>query len=91
LRTYGGVVVAGAGARTGGHGWTAYRRETDDEWVVLDFSYHPTFDPVQDRIPMREDDRYIDDFFYVTLTSTVETPYSNRVRQPLGLLVNTYA
>lgn len=92
IRTYGGYVSAGAGARTGGHGWTAYRRETDDEWVVLDWCYFPSRETVDERIPMKEDAKYIDDYFFVMLTETIETPYSNKVRHPaVGNLVDMYA
>ena len=41
LRTYGGLVQAADGARSGGHAWTAYQRESDNEWVVIDFSFLP--------------------------------------------------
>jgi len=30
IGTYGGLVESGEGAATGGHAWTAYRRESDD-------------------------------------------------------------
>jgi predicted transglutaminase-like cysteine proteinase len=82
LRTYGGLVKAGVGAATGGHGWTAYQRETDNEWVVFDFSYYPNNLSASSRPLMSEDKRYIDDYFYMTLTEYVTTDYSNRVREP---------
>ncbi len=84
LRTYGGEVKAGVGAATGGHGWTAYRRESDNEWVVLDFSYHPTNAHVSGRKPMEVDLRYRDDYFFMTLKEFVETWATNRVRDPDG-------
>jgi predicted transglutaminase-like cysteine proteinase len=82
LRTYGGLVKAGVGAATGGHGWTAYRRESDNEWVVFDFSYYPNALPASQRPLMSKDKRYIDDYFYMTLSEYVTTEYSNRVREP---------
>lgn len=82
LRTYGGEVVAGIGAQTGGHGWTAYKRSSDEEWVVLDYSYYPNKKSADERVPMRLDNRYIDDYFYVNIDMTVETPYKNRVHDP---------
>ncbi len=82
LRTYGGLVKAGVGAATGGHGWTAYQRETDNEWVVFDFSYYPNNLSASSRPLMSEDKRYIDDYFYMTLNEYVTTDYSNRVREP---------
>lgn len=82
IRTYGGEVFAGAGAATGGHGWTAYSRETDNEWVVLDWCYYANDKAIGDRTPMSEDHKYIDDWFYITTHKTVETPYANKVRNP---------
>jgi transglutaminase-like putative cysteine protease len=85
VRTYGGIVVAGVGASTGGHGWTAYKREIDDEWVVVDWSYYPSQDPIDERVPMPEDERYIDDYFYVNVVETVESPIANNVKNPPAL------
>jgi predicted transglutaminase-like cysteine proteinase len=64
IRTYGGFVDAGEGAASGGHAWTAYRRETDDEWVVLDSSYYPNFLHVDDRPLMRKTAMYRENYFY---------------------------
>lgn len=64
IRTYGGFVDAGAGAPSGGHAWTAYRRESDDEWVVLDSSYYPNLKHVDDRPLMREQSMYVDNYFF---------------------------
>ena len=64
VRTYGGFVDAGEGAASGGHAWTAYRRETDDEWVVLDSSYYPNFLHVDDRPLMRKTAMYRENYFY---------------------------
>ena len=85
VRTYGGIVVAGVGASTGGHGWTAYKREIDDEWVVVDWCYYPSQDPIDERVPMPEDERYIDDYFYVNVVETVESPIANNVKHPPAL------
>ena len=83
LRMYGGEVKAGEGAATGGHGWVGYRRESDNEWIPVDYSYYP--DPNVSLIkPMSEDDRYIDDYFFMTVFEFVETPGTNRVRDPEG-------
>jgi hypothetical protein len=84
LRTYAGPVQLGEGARTGNHAWTAYRRESDDEWVVLDFSYYPETIPPSAREVMKNDENYIDDFFYMTLYDFVNTEGVNRVRDPEG-------
>lgn len=82
IRTYGGDVYAGVGASTGGHGWTAYQRETDNEWVVLDWCYYPNTKEISERTPMKDDMKYVDDWFYINEYSTVETPYANKVRNP---------
>jgi len=80
LRTYGGLVITEGGTNIGGHAWTAYRRESDDEWINLDWCYWATNAPLDERKPMTEDLKYIDDYFFVQATKTVETPYSNRIR-----------
>jgi len=84
LRTYGGLVATGEGTGVGGHAWTAYRREIDDHWIILDWSYWPTDAPLAERDPMSEQMKYIDDYFFVQATKTVETPYTNRVRYAGG-------
>jgi transglutaminase-like putative cysteine protease len=85
LRTYGGLVWAdNYGLTTGGHGWTAYKRETDDRWVITDWCYWPTDTPISDRSPMPERKEYIDDYFYVSANKTVESPYANYVKNPMG-------
>ena len=81
LRFYGGEVKAGQGAATGGHGWVAYRRETDDDWVVLDFSYYPDLRPVEKQIPMAKDERYISQYFMFEVGEVI-TSSENRVRNP---------
>jgi len=88
IRTYGGLVWAGAGAETGGHGWTAYKREVDNEWVVVDWCYYPSDQPISERTPLKDDKRYIDDFFYVTALDTVDATYTNEFR---GVFVNVVA
>ncbi len=82
IRTYGGMVEAGAGAAGGGHAWTAYRRESDNEWVILDSSYYPNELPVDERPPMREEARYLDNFFYFNLFFWVNTDGIDRIHNP---------
>jgi hypothetical protein len=82
VRTYGGLVEAGEGAATGGHAWTAYRRELDDEWVILDTSYHPTMAPVDDRPLMRDASLYIDNFFYFNAYYWVTLQDVDRIHDP---------
>ena len=82
LRMYGGFVDAGPGAASGGHGWVAYRRESDDEWVAVDFSYYPDLRPMNDRIPLKNNEKYVDDYFFITNQYIVITENTNRIRDP---------
>jgi predicted transglutaminase-like cysteine proteinase len=89
IRTYGGLVRAGRGAETGGHAWTAYRRESDDEWVVLDTAYFPNTYAVEDRPPMRLlGDYYLDTLFYMTAHYSVQTEGHDRIINP-GIYTST--
>ena len=93
LRTYGGFVQLEEGSfLLGGHGWTAYMRESDEEWVETDWCYYPTDMPLADRVTMKDDTKYVDDFFYIDALKTVDASLINRIRKPVGSgLVNTYA
>jgi predicted transglutaminase-like cysteine proteinase len=83
IRTYGGLVRAGRGAETGGHAWTAYRRESDDQWVVLDTSYFPNILDVGERTPMKRlDDYYLDTLFYMTARYSIQTEGNHRIINP---------
>lgn len=88
LRTYGGLVVTSDNIGVGGHAWTAYRREIDNQWINLDWCYWSTDKPISERQPMEADFKYIDDFFFVDSVKTVETPISNRVRFARSLFVD---
>jgi len=93
LRTYGGFVEIEEGIPLlGGHGWTAYKRESDDEWVEVDWCYYPTDTLLAGRTAMKNDTKYVDDFFYVDALKTVDASLVNRIRRPMsGQLINTYA
>jgi predicted transglutaminase-like cysteine proteinase len=81
LRTYGGLVrTYDEGSWLGGHAWTAYRREIDDQWIITDWCYWAKDIPISERPAMKDEHRYVDDFFFVEADKTVETPYTNRVR-----------
>jgi transglutaminase-like putative cysteine protease len=41
IRVAAGTVQAGKAAETGGHAWASYCRETDNQWVALDWCYLP--------------------------------------------------
>jgi predicted transglutaminase-like cysteine proteinase len=91
IRTYGGLVASGPGADGGGHAWTAYKRETDDAWIVLDWCYYPDPEtPLDERTPMKDDLKYWDDYFYVDAMKTVETPLANYVRNPPAIGVKVF-
>lgn len=87
IRTYGGEVYTGNGT-SGGHAWTAYQRETDKEWVILDWCYYANDKPIADRQPMKDVLYYFDDYFYVNARETIETPYVNKVKDPGVLAYN---
>jgi len=92
LRTYGGLVFNPYGTEAAGHAWTAYQRESDNEWIVMDWCYWPENSPVGERTSMSNALKYIDDFFFVSAQEgTVETPYSNRVRYATGDLLNVFS
>lgn len=93
LRTYGGFVELEEGIPLlGGHGWTAYRRESDDEWIEVDWCYYPTDTLLTERTAMKHDSKYVDDFFYFDALKTVDTSLVNRIRKPFsGGLIYTYA
>ena len=82
LRMYGGFVDAGRGAPSGSHGWLAYRRESDNEWVALDFSYYPDLGPMDYKTPLKDDMKYVDDYFFFTNHYIVVTENTNRIRNP---------
>lgn len=43
----------------GGHCYVSYCRETDNQWVVLDFCYWPNKKPIKDRPTHKEERNYI--------------------------------
>lgn len=47
----------------GGHSWPAYRRQSDDEWVSLDFSYKPSNIPIEERVLLKDVDDYEEIWF----------------------------
>jgi predicted transglutaminase-like cysteine proteinase len=96
LRTYGGYVELEEGVPVlAGHAWTAYKREKDNEWVVTDWCYWPTSESLENREPMKYNNKYVDDFFYVDIAKTVDTSLLNRIRKPIGTynigsIIDTY-
>jgi predicted transglutaminase-like cysteine proteinase len=80
IRTYGGEVEVDGSSF--GHAWTVYKRESDDEWIVLDSTVYPTLKQIDDRIPMRFDRVYTKNFFFITEKYSIRTDNSDRIRFP---------
>lgn len=88
LRTYGGLVFDPNSSAPGGHGWPTYIRESDNKRITLDTAYYCVHTPIDERMPLSEDLRYIDDFWYIEAGKTVSTPYANKVRYCKGSILN---
>ncbi len=88
VRVYGGFVFSGTNASTGGHAWVSYKREIDNQWVALDWCYYPTTDAINNRPTLKEDKKYLDDYFYITAFETVDTTYFNSLRARKAYVVN---
>lgn len=87
---YGGTVrVEENSLELGGHGWIGYKR-SDGEVIPLDWCYYPTSDPLSERVPLKDNMKYYDDMFIVGLRKTIETPYTNYVRNPPAYLAKRY-
>lgn len=82
IRTYGGFVDSGEGAASGGHAWTAYRRERDDEWVVLDSSYYPNLLHVDERPMMKNQSMYRENYFYFDRFTWTNLEGVDRIHNP---------
>ena len=80
IRTYGGEVEFDGVSF--GHAWTAYKRESDDEWIVLDSFVYPTLEQIDDRTPMRLYALYTNNYFFMTEKYSIITTDSDRVRFP---------
>jgi hypothetical protein len=89
LRTYGGIVFNPTTGMPAGHGWVAYQRETDNEWIPLDWCYWTMSSDLDSRTPMSMRREYIDDFWYITENKTVATPIANKVRYASQLSEDT--
>lgn len=70
IRVYGGLVNDGSGGAAG-HAWVAYRRETDNQWVTMDWCYYANDTAVRDRTLMKDDPNLLLPFFYVTSKGTL--------------------
>jgi len=58
IRVAAGTVKTGR-TETGGHAWATYRRESDDEWVALDWCFHvDDLTRVKDKKPLKDMDPY---------------------------------
>ncbi len=47
----------------GGHSWPIYNRETDNEWVNLDWCYYPSDKPISERLPADKRKEYKERWF----------------------------
>ena len=72
IRTYGGLVKDYSIGGLGGHAWTVYKRQSDNQWVLLDWCYNPDDTLIEKRETFKEYKDYIDSYFYVTLRETVD-------------------
>lgn len=81
IRTYGGLVDDGMGT-SGGHAWTAYNRQYDNEWVILDTTFYPDLSSITSMPLMKNSEMYQDDFFFMTLSETVFTTATDRIHNP---------
>jgi predicted transglutaminase-like cysteine proteinase len=70
LRTYGGLVKTGAAL--GGHAWTIYKRESDNQWVDLDTCYYPDSDSVTSRETFKAQDEYVDAYWWMNAFGTYD-------------------
>jgi len=57
-----------------GHAYVTYCRETDNEWVVLDWTYYPSYHNIEDR-PLHKDMRKYYDIWWST---TATQSYANK-------------
>jgi hypothetical protein len=85
LRMYGGLVKAGTGAMSrssvAGHGWGAFKRD-DGEWVPIEGSYYATDLAIDERVPLKDNYNYVEDFWYVTKNGVVDATWRNYIRNP---------
>jgi predicted transglutaminase-like cysteine proteinase len=65
IRTYGGLVEAGANAPLEGHAWTIYKRESDNQWVDLDACYYPDNTSVVNKEAFKAQDEYVDAYWWM--------------------------
>ena len=64
LRVVTGFVQAGEESKKGGHTYAIYQRESDDEWVVLDWCWYSDASvPMKDKKPFRENPKYKEVWF----------------------------
>ena len=85
VRMYGGLVKSGTGAMSkssvAGHGWGAFKRD-DGEWVPIEGSYYATDLAIDDRVPLKDNYNYVEDFWYVTKDGVVDATWRNYIRHP---------
>lgn len=71
VRTYAGLVKDGSYG-LGGHAWTVYKRETDNQWVDLDWCYYPDSNSIASRETFKVQDEYIDAYWWMNAFGTYD-------------------
>lgn len=77
VRTYGESQQTSFGVLAEEHAVTAYRRESDDAWVALDWGTDTELSGMSERTPLRFDSLFPEKSYYVDALGTVETGYLN--------------
>jgi transglutaminase-like putative cysteine protease len=72
IRTYAGLVDAGTNAPMGGHAWTVYKRETDNQWVDLDWCYYPDDTAVDQKETFKAQSKYEDAYWWMNAFGTYD-------------------
>jgi len=70
IKTYAGLVEDGYAL--GGHAWTIYKREADNQWVDLDWCYYPEDVPMNEREPIKKQDEYVDAYWWMNAMGTYD-------------------
>lgn len=86
IRTYGGMiknnkVINGKEIPNGltGHSWTTYRRQSDNQWVALDWCNENYHIPISDMKPIKNDSDYVREFMYFNLFEHNATPITIKI------------
>jgi predicted transglutaminase-like cysteine proteinase len=82
LRFYGGLVRAGEGASTGGHGWLAFKLD-NGKWTPTDWCYLASKKPFAERKSLAENNNYVGSWFVINGDGvTIDTTTVDAVNNP---------